>query len=93
MLTQGRPYESAAYQNALFGMSGRTKQKTEAMNQNKRKSVLCIRIDPDEMRTMDTIAKTKGCQRSEWIRGVLSAAVLAECRSIVSASASEEVKA
>ena len=71
-------------------MSGRTKQKTAAMNQNKRKSVLCIRIDPDEMRTMDTIAKTKGCQRSEWIRGVLSAAVLAECRSIVSASSNAE---
>ena len=74
-------------------MSVRTRQKTTAMNQSKRKSVLCIRIDPDEMRTMDTIAKTKGCQRSEWIRGVLSAAVLAECRSIVSASASDEVKA
>ena len=74
-------------------MSGRTRQKTTAMNQSKRKSVLCIRIDPDEMRTMDTIAKTKGCQRSEWIRGVLSAAVLAECRSIVSASSIAEVKA
>jgi hypothetical protein len=74
-------------------MSGHTRQKTTTMNQNKRKSVLCIRIDPDEMRTIDTIAKTKSCQRSEWIRGVLSAAVLAECRSIVSASASAEVKA
>ena len=71
-------------------MSVRTRQKTTAMNKSKRKSVLCIRIDPDEMRTMDTIAKTKGCQRSEWIRGVLSAAVLAECRSIVSASANAE---
>jgi len=72
-------------------MSVRTKQKMTAMNQNKRKSVLCIRIDPDEMRTMDTIAKTKRCQRSEWIRGVLSAAVLAECRSIVAASSSAEI--
>jgi len=61
------------------------------MSQSKRKSALCIRVDPDELRTIDTISATKGCQRSEWVREVLSAAVRTECLAIVS-SRSDPIK-
>jgi len=54
------------------------------MNQNKRKSVLCIRVDSEELRAIDAIAAMKVCRRSEWLRTVIYAAVRAECVAMVS---------
>jgi hypothetical protein len=57
------------------------------MNQISRKSTLCFRIDAEELRAIDAIAAAKYCQRSDWLRTVIYAAVRAECLAMVSESA------
>jgi len=59
------------------------------MSQTSRKTTVCFRVDAEELRAIDAIAASKNCQRSDWLRTVIYAAVRAECLAMVSASSIE----
>ena len=59
------------------------------MSHTNRKTTICFRVDAEELRAVDAIVAAKSCQRSDWLRTVIYAAVRAECLAMVSASSFE----